>query len=92
MANDIEKNILPPPPANPPIAPGLPGGPPLAPENRPVVAVQIPIDTYKELMAILQELPYRVSGPVMNKLAPGVKAIFEDEAEIVDDDGKEGAE
>jgi hypothetical protein len=88
VANDIQ-NILPPPP---PIAPGLPGGPPLSTETRPVIAVQIGIEEYKELMAILQELPYRVSGPVMNKLAPGVKAIFDDDAEIVDDPDKEGAE
>ncbi len=86
---DQPKNQL---PAPPPIAPGLPGGPPIAEGQRQVRAVQIDIETYKQMMEILQELPYRVSGPVMNKLAPGVKAIFVDDAEIVDDPDKEGAE
>ena len=92
MANDKEKNLLPPLPENPPIAPGLPGGPPLGAPDKQPYAVEIPIETYKELMAILQELPYRICGPLMNKLAPGVKALFETPAEKIDDDGKGEAE
>ena len=72
----------PPPPANPP--------PAVIPQKaEDVIAVEIPIETYKEIMAILQELPYRVCGQVMNQLAPGVKSVF---AEPVDDGKKEGAE
>jgi hypothetical protein len=83
--NKKTENILPPPPANPPpAAPEMPQGDP--------VAVQIDIETYKEVMAILQELPYRVSGQVMNKLAPGVKAIYEAPPEKIDDPDGESAE
>jgi hypothetical protein len=83
--NKKTENILPPPPANPPpAAPEMPQGDP--------VAVQIDIETYKEVMAILQELPYRVSGQVMNKLAPGVKAIYETPPEKIDDPDGESAE
>lgn len=84
--SDEQQNQLPPPP---PIAPGLPGGPPANADDREVIAVQIGIEEYKELMAILQELPYRISGQVMNKLAPGVQAIFAPE---VDPDADGGAE
>lgn len=80
--NNKNDGKLPPPPENPPMAPA-------APETRTPVAVQIDMETYKEVMAILQELPYRVCGGVMAKLAPGVKAIF---AEDIDDGKKEGAE
>ena len=79
--NKKTDNILPPPPANPPAAP--------VPETRTPVAVEIPIETYKEVMAILQELPYRVCAGVMAQLAPGVKSVF---APAVDDGKKEGAE
>lgn len=77
--------LLPPPPENPP-APAI-----QTPQGDPI-GVQIDIDTYKELMAVLQEMPYKLVGPVMNKLAPGVKAIFEAAPEIVDDPDGESAE
>jgi hypothetical protein len=75
------ENILPPPPI----------APPMAPQGDPI-AVQIDIDTYKELMVVLQEMPYKLVGQVMSKLAPGVKAIFEAAPEIVDDPDGESAE
>jgi hypothetical protein len=79
------KNVLPPPPeAPPPAAPTIPQGKP--------IAVQIDIETYEQLMAVLQEMPYKLVGQVMNKLAPGVKAIFETPPEPVDPDGEGSAE
>jgi hypothetical protein len=89
VSNDNEKNLLPPLPENVPEAPA--GLPPGMPAGDPI-AVQIDIETYKQLMAILQELPYRISGQVMNKLAPGVKAIYETPPEKIDDPDGESAE
>ena len=77
--NEQAPNTLPPPP----------GALPANADEREVVAVQIPIETYKEMMAILQELPYKTSAQVMNKLAPGVQAVFAPE---VDDEADGGAE
>jgi hypothetical protein len=92
VGNDNEKNVLPPPPPITREVPGLPDGPPPGvPQGKPI-AVQIDIDTYKELMSVLQEMPYKLVGPVMSKLAPGVKAIFEAVPEIVDDPDGESAE
>jgi len=78
--SDEKQNQLPPPPA-----PGLPANA----DEREVIAVQIDIEAYKEIMVILQELPYRVCGPVMNKLAPGVKAVFAPEVDPGADGGAE---
>ncbi len=88
MGKDNQKNVLPPPPA---ITPELPAPPIAMPQGNPI-AVQIDIETYKEMMAVLQEMPYKLVGPVMNKLAPGVKAIFETPPEPVDPDGEGSAE
>lgn len=85
MNSKAGKNVLPPPPeAPPPAAPTIPQGKP--------IAVQIDIETYEQLMAVLQEMPYKLVGQVMNKLAPGVKAIFETPPEPVDPDGEGSAE
>ncbi len=61
---------------------------PMEPQGEPV-AVEIEIELYKEIIVILQELPYRVAGQVMNKMAPGVKAVY---AAPLDDGSEGGAE
>ncbi len=74
--------------ATDPVLPPPPENPPPQPQGEPV-AVQIEIELYKEIVGILQELPYRTSNQVMNKLAPGVQAVF---AAPLDDPDAGGAE